>query len=310
MRTHIAAALSLALAAFAVLPAEAAAPSSSKACQSPAERSAENVRQLQTAFMVAALKCRNHPDANLTDSYNAFIRKYSDELLRQSNVLQGYFKRQYGGSHLKRFDSYITQLANEVSRTSQTVPQYCQSMKPVLAAVMSVEPKNLGGFESNLPEVRTSARSPKCPQEPSMKTAAAEAPSAASSAPAPSAKAVAAAAPAPAKPSPSKPATAKPAPAKPAPAKPAANVAAKAPAAEKAPAQTASAQPAAAQPAAAEPSADKPSADKPSADKTAADKPATENPPADKAAPGGSAIGRAAAKAVAKTAQAKPATAN
>ena len=173
MRISFAAAACLALAVFVASPISAATPTP-KACQSPAERAAENVRQLQTAFMVAALKCRNHPDANLTDPYNAFVRKYSNELLRQSNVLQGYFKRQYGGAYLKRFDTYITQLANEVSRRSQTIPQYCQSMRPVLAAVMSVEPKDLGGFDGKLPQLATAAQSPKCAQATAVKTAAAK----------------------------------------------------------------------------------------------------------------------------------------
>ena len=118
MRSKIAA-IALAAAAL-VAPAQAATPTP-KACQSAAEINAERVRQIQTEFMVAALKCRKDPQAGVLDRYNAFVRKFSPELVKQSNVLQSYFKRQYGAGHLKRYDSYITKLANELSTSLESV---------------------------------------------------------------------------------------------------------------------------------------------------------------------------------------------
>lgn len=142
-----------------------------KACQTVAEENAERVRQLQTELMIAALKCRTSQDANLTESYNSFIRKHSNVLLTQSNVLQAYFKRQYGAGYLKRFDAYITQLANEVSRRSQTVPQYCQSIRPLLASATEVEPAKLPLFDGKLPAVQAVVQSSLCKLTPEMKSA-------------------------------------------------------------------------------------------------------------------------------------------
>ena len=160
--------------ASAALAATPAAPAKlPKACQTVAEENAERVRQLQTELMIAALKCRTSKDANLTEAYNGFIRKHSNALLTQSNVLQAYFKRQYGSGYLKRFDSYITQLANEVSRRSQTVPQYCQSIRPLLASVTEVEPAKLALFDGKLAPVQAVARSPQCKVTTDMKSASA-----------------------------------------------------------------------------------------------------------------------------------------
>jgi hypothetical protein len=168
--------LAAAVAVLSVLagPAGAATTALPKACPTVAERDAERLRHLQTELMVAALKCRNNPQANLTEPYNAFVRKYSDVLLVQSNVLQGYFKRQYGPGYLKKFDTYITQLANEVSRRSQTTPQYCQAVRPLLASVLQVEPARLASFDGKLPPTQAVVQSPKCKMPGDMKSAAKE----------------------------------------------------------------------------------------------------------------------------------------
>lgn len=168
----IAAALVLSISGASV--AQAAAPAKlPKACQTVAEQNAERVRQLQTELMIAALKCRTSKDANLTEAYNGFIRKHSGVLLTQSNVLQAYFKRQYGSASLKRFDAYVTQLANEVSRRSQTVPQYCQSIRPLLTSATEIDPAKLPLFDGKLPAVQAVAQSPLCKVTPDMKSASA-----------------------------------------------------------------------------------------------------------------------------------------
>ena len=232
----IAAALILSLSGASV--AHAAPPAKlPKACQTVAEQNAERVRQLQTELMIAALKCRTSKDANLTEAYNGFIRKHSGVLLTQSNVLQAYFKRQYGSAYLKRFDSYVTQLANEVSRRSQTVPQYCQSIRPLLASATEVDPAKLPMFDGKLPAVQAVAQSPSCKITPDMRSASAT----------PAAAPVKTAAAQPAKPvkAPKPAKVPKPEPAKAQPA------AAKAPAPQPAKAQPAKAQPAKTQPTAA-----------------------------------------------------------
>jgi hypothetical protein len=183
------------LAVLSVVPAQAATPAS-KACQSAAEINAERVRQIQTEFMVAALKCRKDAQAGVLDRYNAFVRKFSPELVKQSNVLQAYFKRGYGAGYLKRYDSYITRLANEMSMRGQHTANYCAVMRPHLDAALQLQPKALGDYQLNMQPVNTLAKAPTCTapdirvatNQPTTNAATAPAPAAASKAAKPAAK--------------------------------------------------------------------------------------------------------------------------
>ncbi|PWR23946.1 hypothetical protein [Zavarzinia compransoris] len=128
-----------------------------KGCRKPAELAADDVRRLQTELMVAALRCHKDADLKIADKYNSFVRKFSDEMVAQTKTLQVLFKREYGGSHMKQFDIYVTALANEISQRSQRTPSYCKQVADLLDQVNAVKPKEIATFSSQAPViVRTS----------------------------------------------------------------------------------------------------------------------------------------------------------
>ncbi|MCF4164241.1 hypothetical protein L2U69_01105 [Zavarzinia compransoris] len=138
----------------AVVVADSVAP---KGCRKPAELTADDVRRLQTEFMVAALRCHKVEGLGIADKYNTFVRTFSKEMVSQTKTLQTLFRREYGGSHMRHFDTYVTALANEVSQRSQRVSGYCEKVAGLLDAVNQVKPKDIGSFSNNAPIiVRTS----------------------------------------------------------------------------------------------------------------------------------------------------------
>lgn len=138
----------------ATVVADALAP---KGCRKPAELTADHVRRLQTEFMVAALRCHKVEGLKIADKYNTFVRTFSKEMVSQTKTLQSLFRREYGGSHLRHFDTYVTALANEVSQRSQRDYAYCQKVADLLDAVNKVKPAEIGSFSTAAPViVRTS----------------------------------------------------------------------------------------------------------------------------------------------------------
>lgn len=94
-------------------------------CATPQEVEAERVRVLQTELMVAALKCRDRSDLALRERYNAFVERFTPQLVQHGKALRAYFKRQYGADHRRHMDRYITGLANTVSQISDERPEFC-----------------------------------------------------------------------------------------------------------------------------------------------------------------------------------------
>lgn len=79
------------------------------ACAEPAERTAFEVRRLQTELMVAALSCDLRPE------YNAFVRKFGTDLNRGSRDMRSYFRRAHGGAAESRLTTHLTAMANEAA---------------------------------------------------------------------------------------------------------------------------------------------------------------------------------------------------
>lgn len=129
--------------AFA-LAAGIATPVFAASCSTPAEARAAKVRQLQTELMVAALKCNGHPTLDIPAKYNSFVSSNNGHLSKNADVLRGYFSRTYGKGSGKRFDSFITSLANDASMRSLNVSGYCESMDPIMTAAL--ETRDLEGF--------------------------------------------------------------------------------------------------------------------------------------------------------------------
>jgi hypothetical protein len=138
-----------ALTLSAVHPLAAATPApvdGAGTCYTAPEVRASQVRQLQTELMVAALSCSGYPDLGLRARYNAFVTKFGGNLNDTAKVLRGHFQRNHGRDHVRRFDAYITALANQASLRSFDEPSYCQSAVPVFEALASIEPREVENF--------------------------------------------------------------------------------------------------------------------------------------------------------------------
>jgi GTP cyclohydrolase III len=113
--------------------AVAATPALADSCLQPVERTAMEVRALQSQLMVAALAC------NKTDQYNAFVTRYQRDLGTAYNSVTSHFKRVHGSVQgQKQLDIYITQLANAQSQDGIDQGSFfCQNVSPLFQQAMA-----------------------------------------------------------------------------------------------------------------------------------------------------------------------------
>lgn len=105
---------------------------SRQACLQPAEKTAFDIRALQSQLLVAALACGQH------DNYNAFVRKNQAELGTAFRNLGSYFRRTEGAQGQRHLDQYITELANSQSRISiDRGSFFCREQGPLFEAAMA-----------------------------------------------------------------------------------------------------------------------------------------------------------------------------
>ena len=135
----------LAAAALAVL----AAPTASLAdCLSKDERSALQIRALQTELMVGALSCRAVVQEDMISEYNAFAKKHEQKLMASGKTLVGYFHRLYGSQSRPRHDAFITALANVYSRQSMIAPDYCETSAALLGDAARLDRRDLESYSA------------------------------------------------------------------------------------------------------------------------------------------------------------------
>ena len=114
------------------LAAVMAGPAIAQSCLQASERTAFEVRALQSQLMVAALSCGRDND------YNAFVRKFQGELASSYRDIAGHFRRTAGGGHQRALDSYITQLANEQSQDGiRAGSHFCPLVTPLFQAALA-----------------------------------------------------------------------------------------------------------------------------------------------------------------------------
>lgn len=79
-------------------------------CVQPAEKTAFDIRALQSQLMVVALTCGQQ------DAYNTFVTRHQRELATAFRNVAGHFRRTAGAQHQRQLDQYITNLANGQSQ--------------------------------------------------------------------------------------------------------------------------------------------------------------------------------------------------
>lgn len=132
-----------------------------QACVQPAEKTAFDIRALQSQLLVAALACGQH------DDYNAFVRKNQTELATAFRNLAAHFRRTAGAQHQRQLDQYITELANSQSRISiDRGSFFCREQTPLFQAAMAANGANELAQVSVTREVHQSLTTPACPAAP------------------------------------------------------------------------------------------------------------------------------------------------
>lgn len=110
-----------------------AGPVSAAECLRGDDHAAVDVATLKTQLMVTALTCQ------ADERYNAFVRKYQADLLREDRGLNAYFSRTYGRNSTKQRDDYVTQLANaQSSEALKRGSLYCTENLPAFEEVMAL----------------------------------------------------------------------------------------------------------------------------------------------------------------------------
>jgi hypothetical protein len=147
------------LAAVMLTPSIAFAQSS--ACLQPAEKTAFDIRALQSQLMVVALTCGQQ------DDYNTFVTRHQRDLATAFRGVAGHFRRTAGGQHQRLLDQYITNLANGQSQVGISRGSFfCREQGPLFqqatAATTPVELSQIA-VAREIPQALTT---PACPERP------------------------------------------------------------------------------------------------------------------------------------------------
>ncbi|NKE45820.1 hypothetical protein HB662_13600 [Roseomonas frigidaquae] len=107
-------------------------PAIAQSCVQASERTAFELRALQSQLMVAAITCQRDGD------YNAFVRKFQGDLGGAYNTIRTHFRRTAGAQGQRALDGYITTLANEQSQDGiRQGSRFCQNITPLFQAALS-----------------------------------------------------------------------------------------------------------------------------------------------------------------------------
>ncbi|MDB5413496.1 MAG: hypothetical protein JWR10_1831 [Rubritepida sp.] len=117
------------LTAVMLLPGIASAQS---VCVQPAEKTAFDIRALQSQLMVVALTCGQQ------DAYNTFVTRFQGDLGNAFRGVAGHFRRTSGARSQRLLDEYITSLANGQSQVGISQGSlFCRNQAPIFAQAMA-----------------------------------------------------------------------------------------------------------------------------------------------------------------------------
>ena len=110
------------------------------------EVKAFHFRAFQTEMMVAALKCRDAVEGDVSSVYNHFVMKHRALMAENAQVLKAYFKRVYAPRDAGRMDGLMTRLANAASERAHEQKDYCATSYNRLREALALDPKALVNF--------------------------------------------------------------------------------------------------------------------------------------------------------------------
>ncbi|MFH5924465.1 hypothetical protein [Roseomonas xinghualingensis] len=109
-----------------------ATPVLAQTCVQPAEKTAFDVRALQSQLMVAALACQQQ------DQYNVFVRQYQAELGNAYRGINAHYRRTAGARGQTTLDGYITHLANAHSQDGiRQGTNFCRNVLPLFTVALA-----------------------------------------------------------------------------------------------------------------------------------------------------------------------------
>lgn len=156
------AAAAIAVGAFAWGTGPAAAATSSPACYSQEEFNAEQAVRFHTQMMVVGLTCRNAvPNQDLFIKYKEFTNRHREALMRWEKVLIDH-QRKMGANPTRGYDTFRTELANQLSRRSATMTSgtYCQFLAQGALAAEQLNDADLAALVNDDVVMRLASRPP------------------------------------------------------------------------------------------------------------------------------------------------------
>ncbi len=122
-----------AAATLVTLPAMAPAMANTQRCATTVERSALDIRALQSQLMVLAITCGQH------DDYNRFVTQNRTVLGAAYNDVRRHFQRTHGGAAQRELDAYITNTANGHSQVGISQGSlFCSNQAQLFPAALGV----------------------------------------------------------------------------------------------------------------------------------------------------------------------------
>lgn len=125
-----------------------------RACATPSELVALQLRVLQTELMVAALACDQH------QQYNQFATIFRAELLDQGGALRRYFARTHARESAPWLNGLVTRLANEASQRTYQNGFFCAEAEAAFQQVLGAKGGELARFAATRPTATTHGVAP------------------------------------------------------------------------------------------------------------------------------------------------------
>ena len=128
----------------AMLPILFAGPVLASTCLRPEERKAADTWAMNSYLRVIGMQCKIDR-ARMIDAF----QPHSGELSVAANVIQGYFRRAYGGAGQTRFDQYYTNISQDHAMDATRAGAYfCRDADVILAQIRALPPGQLAQFSA------------------------------------------------------------------------------------------------------------------------------------------------------------------
>ena len=129
----------------AMLPVLIAGPVLASTCMRPEERQAADTWAMNSYLRVIGMQCKIDRE-RMIDAFGP----HRGELTAAAGVIQGYFRRAYGGAGQTRFDQYYTNISQDHAMDASRAGSYfCRDAEVILQQIRALPPGQLAKFSVN-----------------------------------------------------------------------------------------------------------------------------------------------------------------